>query len=132
MKIKNRKHHKKCYSEKTLREVSNGKITKPVIVEVPKRFYKVLPNGYLFNKKAFLSEYNVNILEVIYHNNNIKVEIMSVNDICIFKYSTRIMKLDDITTTDTFKTYKEHKQNFLEAIARSIKIPSYLFKDLKG
>lgn len=48
MKIKNRKHHKKCFQEKTLREVSKGKIT----------------------------------------------------------------KLDDITITNTFKTYKEHLQDF--------------------
>jgi len=38
MKIKNRKYHKKCFQEKTLREVSKDKITKPVIIEVPRKY----------------------------------------------------------------------------------------------
>lgn len=35
MKIKNRKYHKQCYSEKTLREVSMGKIyMKDIKIEI--------------------------------------------------------------------------------------------------
>ena len=110
MKIKNRKHHKKCYSEKTLREVSKGKITKAVIVEVPKRFYKVLPNGWKLEITDFQKEFNIQFLKVTYHNGILKAEIINKN-VCqnLLKLGTGIIK----TVGKTELALKD----FLEGIA---------------
>lgn len=84
-KILNRKYHKRCFEEKILRWASKGKITNPVLITVPRRFYNIVNNSISSLKKLNLEqEYNVTVLRVTFTNNIFLAEIINNNSLRVW------------------------------------------------
>jgi hypothetical protein len=83
--MKKSEYCKKCYSEKTLREVSKGKITNPVMVELPKRFFNLnIKKQVFFNSNCLQKEFNIIVLNIIYQDNILLANIINKDSLRVW------------------------------------------------